>query len=156
VELGSADLENDISYDELVRLKAALLRADLELMDDTKSMLVEKIKQIIIEVVHYSDEPLNMSFSKFLSLKLLRDYTYLATLFSESQGITIEKFIITHKIDHVKELLAYNKLSLTEIANLMNYSSVSHLSTQFKKVTGLTPTLFIKLLEGRNTMPGDV
>ena len=115
----------------------ALLKSGLELMDDKKSVLIQKIKNVIIELVHYSEEPLAINFSEFLSQKLNHDYTYLANLFSEVQGTTIEKFFIAHKIERVKELLVYNELNLTEIAYQMHYSSVAHLSAQFKKVTGL-------------------
>ena len=156
VELGVADIEENISDDVHDELRAGLLKAGLELMGDKKSVLAEKIKVLIIETVHYSDAPLTMSFSKFLGSKLLHNYTYLANLFSEVHGITIEQFIITQKIDRVKELLVYNHLSLTEIAYQMNYSSIAHLSAQFKKVTGFTPTHFKKLGEKRNTLPGDV
>lgn len=114
----------------------------LELMDDKKSVLIQKIKNVIIELVHYTDEWLTINFSEFLSRKLNHDYTYPANLFSEVQGITIEKFIIAHKIERVKELLAYNELTLTEIAYQMHYSSVAHLSTQFRKVTDQTPSHF--------------
>jgi len=147
VELGIADIEENISDGQRHQLGEALQRWGLELMDDKKSALAGKIRNIIIEMVHYTDEPLTINFSEFLSLKLLHDYTYLANLFSEVQGITIEKFIIIHKIDRIKELLAYDQLNLTKISYLMNYSSVAHLSTQFKKVTGLTPTQFKKLVE---------
>ena len=114
-------------------------------MDDKKAILIEKIKNSIVEMVHYTDEPLKLNFSDFLSEKLGHDYTYLANLFSEVTGITIEHFIIAHKIERVKELLLYDELNLTEISYMMNYSSVAHLSSQFKKVTGLTPTFFRQL-----------
>ncbi len=125
-------------------------------MDDRKSVLIQKIKNVIVELVHYTEEPLNVNFSDYLSQKLDYDYTYLANLFSEVQGITIEKFIISHKIERVKELLVYNELNLTEIAYLMHYSSVAHLSTQFKKVTGLTPSHFKQLREKRRSMLEDL
>ena len=115
-------------------------------------MLIQKIKNIIVELVHYSDEPLTVKFSEYLSQKLNHDYTYLANLFSEVQGTTIEKFFIAHKIERVKELLVYNELNLTEIAYLMHYSSVAHLSSQFKKVTGLTPSHFKQLKDKRRSM----
>jgi AraC-like DNA-binding protein len=156
VELGEAEILATISVVQQEQLKAALLRSGLELMDDKKSVLIEKIKTAIIETIHYSEEPLTVNFSVFLSDKLNYDYTYLANLFSEVQGVTIEKFIITHKIERVKELLVYNELNLTEIAYRMHYSSVAHLSTQFKKVTGLTPTHFKQLKEKRRSMLEDV
>jgi AraC-like DNA-binding protein len=134
----------------------ALLKSGLELMDDKKSVLIRKIKNVIVEVVHYSDEPLTTKFSEFLSRELNLDYTYLANLFSEVQGTTIEKYFIAHKIERVKELLVYDELKLTEIAYLMHYSSVAHLSTQFKKVTGLTPSYFKQLKKKRRSMLKDV
>ena len=156
VELGEADIVENILPQQRDLVRAALLKAGLELMDDKKSILIQKIKNVIIELVHYSEEPLTVNFSDFLSEKLDHNYTYLANLFSEVQGITIEKFIIEHKIERVKELLVYNELNLTEIAYLMHYSSVAHLSTQFKKVTGLTPSHFKKLKEKRRSMLDDM
>lgn len=156
IELGEADLENPISASQHEKLKAALLMSGLELMDDKKSVLIEKIKTAVIEQVHYSEEPLIVNFSVYLSQKLHHDYTYLANLFSEVQGITIEKFFIAHKIERVKELLIYNELNLTEIAYLMHYSSVAHLSNQFKKVTGLTASHFKQLKDKRRSMLTDV
>ena len=125
-------------------------------MDNKKSVLIEQIKNVIVELVHYSEEPLATNFSDFLSRKLNHDYTYLANLFSEVQGTTIEKFLIAHKIKRVKELLVYNELNLTEIAYLMHYSSVTHLSTQFKKIAGLTPSHFKQLKDKRRSMLEDV
>jgi YesN/AraC family two-component response regulator len=130
-------------------LKSGLLQSGLELMDDKRSMLIERIKNIVIEVVHYTEEPLKTNFSDHLSKKLNHDYTYLSNLFSDVQGTTIEHFLIAHKIEKVKELLVYNELNLTEIAYKMNYSSVAHLSNQFKKVTGLTPSHFRKMKDKR-------
>lgn len=118
--------------------------------------MIEKIKNVIIEFVHYSEEPLAIKFSEFLSQKLHHDYTYLSNLFSEVQGTTIEKFFIAHKIERVKELLVYNELNLTEIAYLMHYSSVAHLSAQFKKITGLTPSHFKQLRDKRRSMLEDM
>lgn len=152
VELGEAEIIEVISALQRDQIRAALLRSGLELMDDKKSVLIQKIKNVIIELIHYSDEPLAVNFSNFLSQKLDYDYTYLANLFSEVQGITLEKFIIAHKIERVKELLVYNELTLTEIAYRMHYSSVAHLSAQFKKVTGLTPTHFKQLKDKRRSM----
>jgi AraC-like DNA-binding protein len=156
VELGEAEILENISAVQHDQLKDALLRSGLELMDDKKSVLIQKIKNVVVELVHYTEEPLNVNFSEYLSRKLDYDYTYLANLFSEVQGITIEKFIISHKIERVKELLVYNELSLTEIAYLMHYSSVAHLSTQFKKVTGLTPSHFKQLRDKRRSMLEDI
>lgn len=152
VELGEAEIMEDISPEQHDQFKVALLKSGLELMDDKKSILIQKIKNVIVELIHYSDEPLTVNFSDYLSDKLNHNYTYLANLFSEVQGTTIEKFIIAHKIERVKELLVYNELNLTEIAYLMHYSSVAHLSAQFKKVTGLTPTHFKQLRNKRLNM----
>ena len=156
IELGEAEIAEDISVEQHDQLKSALLALGLELMDDKKSILIQKIKSIIIEMVHYSEEPLTVNFSEYLSQKLHYDYTYLANLFSEVQGTTIEKFIIMHKIERVKELLVYNEHTLTEIAYLMHYSSVAHLSNQFKKLTGLTPSHFKQLKVKRRSMLDDM
>ena len=156
VELGEAEVLENISPEQHDQFKAALLKSGLELMDDKKSVLIQKIKNVIVELIHYSQEPLTTKFSEFLSQKLNHDYTYLANLFSEVQGTTIEKFFIAHKIERVKELLVYDELNLTEIAYLMHYSSVAHLSTQFKKVTGLTPSHFKQLRDKRRSMLEDV
>jgi AraC-like DNA-binding protein len=156
VELGEVEVIENISALQHEQIKTALLKTGLELMDDKKSMLIEKIKNVIVELVHYSEEPLAVNFSEHLSRQLNHDYTYLANLFSEVQGITIEKFFIAHKIERVKELLVYNELNLTEIAYKMHYSSVAHLSTQFKKVTGLTPSHFKQLKDKRRSMLEDL
>ena len=156
VELGEAELLENISPAELEQLRIALLKSGLELMDDKKSVLIQKIKTIIIELVHYSEEPLVINLSDHLSQNLHHDYTYLANLFSEVQGTTIEKFYISHKIERVKEFLVYNELTLTEIAYKMHYSSVAHLCTQFKKVTGLTPSHFRSLKDKRRSMLEDL
>ncbi len=150
VELGEAEIMDDVSAQQLAELNTALKKSGLELMDDRKSILIEKIKNVIVEHVHYSDsdEPLQINFSNYLAGKLNHDYTYLSNLFSEVQGTTIEHFIIIHKIERVKELLVYDELNLTEIAYKLHYSSVAHLSTQFKKITGLTPSHF-KLLRNK-------
>jgi AraC-like DNA-binding protein len=149
VELGEVNLTRAITLDQRDQLNMALKKSGLELMDDKKAMLIEKVKTVIIEMVHYTDEPPFSKFSSFLSQKLNHDYTYLANLFSEVQGTTIENFIILHKIERVKELLVYDELSLTEIAYRMHYSSVGHLSNQFKKITGLTPSHFKQMKDKR-------
>lgn len=156
VDLGEVEIQENISAEEKEQFKTALLKSGLELMDDKKSVLIQRIKNVIVELVHYSEEPLAVKFSEHLSHKLNHDYTYLANLFSEVQGTTIEKFFIAHKIERVKELLVYNELNLTEIAYQMHYSSVAHLSSQFKKVTGLTPSYFRKLKDKRRSMLEDV
>lgn len=152
VELGEVDVIEDMSVEQQDQFKVALLKSGLELLDDKKAVLIQKIKNVIVELVHYSEEPLTINFSDYLSQKLNHNYTYLANLFSEVQGTTIEQFIIAHKIERVKELLVYNELNLTEIAYLMHYSSVAHLSAQFKKVTGLTPSHFKQLRDKRLNM----
>lgn len=153
VDLGEVEIMENLTEEMHAALKNGLGQSGLELMDDRRSMLIERIKNIVIDVVHYQDEPLQTNFSDYLSKKLNHDYTYLSNLFSEVQGTTIEHFLIAHKIERVKELLVYNELTLTEIAYKMNYSSVAHLSNQFKKVTGLTPTHFKKLKDKRrNTL----
>ncbi len=156
VELGEVEIMENLSGAEREALKLSLLHSGLELMDDKKSMLIEKIKHIVIDVVHHSDEHVKVKFSEYLSNKLQHDYTYLSNLFSGVQGTTIEHFMIAHKIEKVKELLVYNELSLTEISFAMNYSSVAHLSTQFKKVTGLTPSHFKKLKDKRRNSLDDI
>ncbi len=145
VKIGEADIIEDVLPEQLQQLDIALRKSGLLLMDNKKSILVEKIKNAIIELVHYTEEQIRENLSVYLSEKLNYDYTYLANLFSEVKGITIEKFYLTHKIERVKELIVYGEFNLTEIAYKMHYSSVSHLSNQFKKFTGLTPTHFKKL-----------
>ena len=147
LELGIVEIMQDLTEEQHLQLYEMLLKSGLELMDDKKSVLIEKIKNIIIEMVHYSDELPKVTYSDYISEKMGLDYTYLSKLFSEVRGITIEHFIIAHKIERVKELLLYDELNLTQISYIMNYSSVSHLSKQFKKVTGLTPSFFKKLKE---------
>jgi AraC-like DNA-binding protein len=156
VELGEVEIMDAISPEQRELFRSALLKSGLELMDDKKSVLIQQIKNVIIELVHYSEEPLVEKFSEYLSQKLNHDYTYLANLFSEVQGTTIEKFLISHRIERVKELLIYNELNLTQISYLMHYSSVAHLSAQFKKVTGLTPSYFKNLGEKRRSMLEDL
>jgi AraC-like DNA-binding protein len=156
VDLGVVELMEDLNPEQRDQLKSALLRSGLELMEDRKAVLIERIRNIIIEMVHYTEELPKTNFSDFLSEKLNYDYTYLANLFSEVQGTTIEKFIISHKIERVKELIIYDELNLTEIAWLMHYSSVAHLSNQFKKITGLTPSHFKKLKIKRRIQIEDV
>lgn len=147
VELGEIEIIENISSEQHDVLKMELLKSGLELMDDKRAILIEKIKNVIIELVHYEDDLPKTNFSDFLAEKLHHDYTYMANLFSEVTGITIEHYIIAHKIERVKELLIYGELNLTEISYKLNYSSVAHLSNQFKKVTGLTPTFFKHLKE---------
>jgi AraC-like DNA-binding protein len=156
VQLGEAEVSENITAEQHDHFRVALLKWGLELMVDKKSVLISKIKNIIIELVHYSDSSLTIKLSELLSQKLGHDYTYLANLFSEVQGSTIEKFYIAHKIERVKELLLYDELNLTEISHLMHYSSVSHLSSQFKKVSGFTPFQFRQLKNKKRKMLEDV
>lgn len=156
VNLGEAEIMEEITTDQIANLRIGLKKSGLELMDDKKSILVEKIKTTIIELVHYTDDQIRSNLSDYLSEKLNHDYTYLANLFSEVKGTTIENFYLTHKIEKVKELLVYDELSLTEIAWKMHYSSVSHLSNQFKKMTGLTPSHFKNLKHKRRQTLGNV
>ena len=152
VDLGEVDIMETISLEQRSELKEALSSSGLELMDDKRAVLIEKIKNSIVEMVHHTDEMIKTNFSNFLSAKLNHDYTYLANLFSEIQGTTIEQFIISHKIERIKELIIYGELNITEIAWKMNYSSVAHLSNQFKKVTGLSPSHF-KQLKNKRRVP---
>jgi len=156
VDLGEIDIMEDISPDQRAQLKLALARSGLELMDDQKASLIEKIKKVIIEMVHYDDEMPRIKNSEYISEKLNYDYTYLANLFSDVAGLTIEHYIIEHKIERVKELLMYDELNLTQISYKMNYSSVAHLSNQFKKVTGLTPSHFKQLKDKRRKSLEDI
>jgi AraC-like DNA-binding protein len=151
VELGEVDIMDQMTPDQLQLFRDGLSKAGLELMEDQKAILIERIKTIIIEMIHHDGEPIKVNFSNFLSEKLNHDYTYLANLFSEVTGTTIEHYIINHKIERVKELLIYDELNLTEISYKLNYSSVAHLSTQFKKVTGLTPTFFKQLKQKKRS-----
>jgi YesN/AraC family two-component response regulator len=137
-------------------LDKALRKSGIELLESKKSILIEKIKNIIIEQVHYVEEPLSTNLSTLLADSLLHDYTYLANLFSATQGITIERFYLTHRVERIKELLLYDELNITEIAQIMHYSSVAHMSNQFKKLTGLTPSFFKKLKNPHRTSLEDI
>lgn len=145
VNLGEIDVLEDITPVQRENLKMALKAFGLELMDDKRAILIDRIKAVVIELIHYGDEIPKKNFSNYLSEKLDYDYTYLSNLFSETEGTTIEQFLINHRIERVKELILYDELNLSKIANKLNYSSISHLSHQFKKVTGLTPTFFKSL-----------
>lgn len=154
VDLGEVDIMENLNTEELQRLKKALVDSGLELMDDKKAVLIEKIKNLIIEMVHYDEELPNVNYSDYISEKLQHDYTYLSNIFSEVKGITIQQFIIVHKVERIKELIIYDELNITEIAWKMNYSSVAHLSNQFKKITGLSPSHF-KQLKDKKRNPID-
>jgi len=156
VKIGEADIYGSLLPEQLEELDIGLRKSGLHIMEDKKSILVENTKTAIIELVHYSEEQIKVNLSDYLSEKLNYDYTYLANLFSEVKGITIEKFFLTHKIEKVKELIVYDDLNLTEIAYKLHYSSVAHLSNQFKKYTGLTPSHFKKLKNKRRSTLEDV
>ncbi len=145
VKIGEAEIIGEIQPQQMEQLKSELLNAGLLLMDNKKSILVERIKCTIIELVHFDEDQIKVNLSDYLSEKLNYNYTYLANLFSEVKGITIEKFYLTHKIEKVKEMIVYDELNLTEIAYRMHFSSVAHLSNQFKKFTGVTPSQFKNL-----------
>jgi len=145
VELGEAEINEDISLAQLDNLNNALKKVGLELIEDKKSILVEKTRTIIVELVHHHDDQIKINLSDYLSKKLNHSYTYISNIFSQAKGTTIENFYLSHKIEKVKELLGYDELNLTEIAYKLHYSSVAHLSNQFKKITGLTPSHFKNL-----------
>ncbi|WP_409012528.1 helix-turn-helix domain-containing protein [Dyadobacter sp. Leaf189] len=150
VELGSVQVNDDLSKDQFEMLRKNLLKSGLELLDDKKSILIEKIKNVIVNMVHHEDALPKTNYSDYIAEKLGYDYTYLSNIFSEVKGINIQQFIINHKIERVKELLLYDELNLTEIAYNLHYSSVSHLSNQFKKITGLSPSFYKKLRQKRD------
>ena len=145
ITLGEVLLENELTEDQKKKIDSALTPLGFELIDDKKSRIIEKIKNSIIEIVHHKDNQAKNNLSDLLTHELHQDYNYLSHLFSEIEGITIEKYFIAQKIERVKELLVYDELSLSEIAFQLNYSSVAYLSNQFKKVTGLTPSHFKKV-----------
>jgi AraC-like DNA-binding protein len=145
VDLGEVEIMENITSEQRQELNVALLSAGLELMDDKKAVLIERIINVITEMIHHSDEIPKVNYSDFISEKLNYDYTYLSNTFSQVKGITIQQFIIIHKIERVKELLLYDELNLTEISYKMHYSSVAHLSNQFRKITGLSPSQFRQL-----------
>jgi AraC-like DNA-binding protein len=149
VDLGTVELLEDITDEQREELRANLLKSGLELLDDKKSILIEKIKTVIIEMIHYTDEAPKLNYSDHLSKKLNYDYTYLSNIFTEVKGITIQQYIIIHKIERAKELILYDELNLTEIAHKLHYSSIAHLSAQFKKITGLSPSVFKQLKNKR-------
>ncbi len=149
INLGEVYLENEPSLEEKKRLDNALIQLGFEIIDDKKSRIIEKIKNTIINLVHHQDNEIKINLSEELGNTLHHDYNYLSNLFSEIEGITIEKYFIAQKIEKVKELLVYDELSLSEIAFRLNYSSAAYLSNQFKKVTGLTPGHFKRIKENK-------
>lgn len=149
IDLGMVEILEELSQIQHEQLRKSLSKSGLELLDDKRSILIEKIKNVITEMIHYTDEIPKENYSDYISEKLGYDYTYLANTFSEVKGITIQQFIIINKIEKVKELLLYNELNLTEISYKLHYSSVAHLSNQFKKVTGLSPSYYKQLKQKR-------
>jgi AraC-like DNA-binding protein len=140
LDLGMVEVLEDITAAQREQLGIALMKSGLELLEDNKSILIEKIKGVIIEMIHYADELPKVNYPDYISEKLQYDYTYLANTFSEVKGITIQQFIIVHKIEKVKELISYK----------LHYSSVSHLSNQFKKITGLSPSFYKRMQKNRS------
>jgi AraC-like DNA-binding protein len=151
VDMGEVEIMEDLTSEQTKALQAGLHSSGLELMDDKKSVLIEKIKNVITEMIHNSEDVPKVNYSDFISEKLNYDYTYLSNLFSEVKGITIQQFIIVHKIERAKELLFYGELNLTEISYKLHYSSVAHLSNQFKKITGLSPSAYKQLKDKHRT-----
>lgn len=147
--LGEVTLNRQLTDEEKHQVDVTLQNYGFALIDDKKSQLIEKIKNLIIELVHQQNSLLKINMSDWLSSRLNHDYTYMTNLFTEVEGTTIEKYYIAQKIEKVKELLVYDELTLSEIAFQLNYSSVAHLSSQFKKVTGLTPSYFKKIGENK-------
>lgn len=145
VELGEVELQNTITENQKKELLNHLHTLGFDLIDDKKSKTIEKIKTLIIDLVHHKNSELKINLSDYLSENLNQDYNALSNLFSEVENTTIEKYFISQKIEKVKELIIYNELSLSEIADILNYSNVAHLSNQFKKVTGFSPTYFKQL-----------
>jgi AraC-like DNA-binding protein len=151
VDLGEVEIMENMTPEQHRQLQLGLVSAGLELMDDKRAVLIEKIKNVITEMIHRSEELPKVNYSDYISEKLNYDYTYLSNLFSEIKGTTIQQFIIVHKIEKVKELLMYDELNLTEIAYKLHYSSVAHLSNQFKKITGLTPSHYKQLKDRKRS-----
>lgn len=152
INLGEVEMLDAPTMEQKEQIRVQLLESGLELIEDRKAVIIEKIKNVIIEMVHYEEEIPKVNFSDYLATKLQYNYTYLANLFSETEAITIEQFILLHKIERVKELIVYDELNLTEIAWKLHYSSVAHLSHQFKKITGLTPSYFKSLKNKRKKL----
>jgi len=149
IDLGVVELQEDITNEQYEELRINLQNWGLELLDDKRSILIERIQNVVIEMIHYSDELPKINFSNYISEKLGYDYTYLSNTFAEVKGITLQHYIILHRIEKAKELLLYDELNLTEISYRLNYSSVAHLSFQFKKITGLTPSFYKQLKQKR-------
>lgn len=153
IELGVIETSKDLDNIQYQKLNKKLSESGLELIDDKKSILAEKTKNLVIEMIRNNQGNINQNYSSYLSQKLNYDYTYLSNIFSEDKGVTLKQYIIVQKIEKVKELILYNELSLTEISFMMNYSSLAHLSSQFKKITGMTPSQYKRLKEkGRKNL----
>ncbi len=150
VDLGVVELFEDITQEQQDQLRQNLLKSGLQLLDDNRSILVERIKNVIIEMIHYADELPKIKYSDYISQKLEYDHTYLSNLFSEVKGITLQQYIIIHRVEKAKELLLYEELNITEISYKLQYSSVAHFSNQFKKITGLNPSFYKKLKNKRS------
>lgn len=150
IELGKVSVDSELSNKKIEEIRKVLYDNGFELIDDKKSKIIDSIKTLIIEKIHYSKNAFeSKNSSNYIAKELGYDYSYLSNLFSSAEGITIEKYIIHQKIEKVKELLIYDELSLNEISYQLSYSSVQHLSNQFKKITGLTPSHFKKLKENK-------
>ncbi len=149
VDLGEIETKEDMTDDEKLKLNSKIKKAGLELLEKKQGVLIEKIRKVMIEYVYKSDEKPNVKFSVLLSEKLNHSYTYLANFFSEVEATTIEQYIIALKIERIKELIIFGEHTFSEIAYKLHYSSIAHLSSQFKKVTGLTPSHFKALKEKR-------
>ena len=155
IDIGEIEVAEILSDQQYVKLKESLHQNDFELISGKENILTEKIKNVIIEMIHYSDELPVIKYSSYISSKLKTNYTYLSKIFSKAKNVTIEHFIILNKIERVKQLLLFNELTLSEIAWKLHYSSTAHLSAQFKKITGITPSLF-KKLKYKNLIPFEI
>ena len=150
IQLGEITFKEDLSEEQITLLKNGLFVHGFEVLDDRKAMIIEKVKNIIVTIIHSNEEvDIKRNFSDIIAQQIPIDYNYISSIFSTTEGITIEQFIILQRIERVKELLVYNELSLSEIAYKLGYSNVQHLSTQFKKITGLTPSHFKLVKENK-------
>jgi len=152
IDIGEIEVGEILSAQQYEKLKESLHQNDFEMISGKENILTEKIKNVVIEMIHYSDEMPVIKYSSYISSKLKTNYTYLSKIFSRVKNVTIEHFIILHKIERVKQLLLFNDLTLSEIAWKLHYSSTAHLSAQFKKITGITPSLF-KKMKFKNLVP---
>jgi AraC-like DNA-binding protein len=150
VDLGLVEILEDITEEQKETFRLNLLKAGLEVLDEKRSELIERIKDVIIDMIHCQEEIPKVNYSDYISEKIGLDYNYLSSMFSEVKGTTIQQFIIWHKIERAKEMLLYSDHNLTEIAHRLHYSSVAHLSSQFKKITGLTSSYYKQIRMQRN------